>query len=440
MIEDEPIVQFATSKDSMPAEFKHTDVGMIPQEWDVVELWMLIDESRGIRYGIVQPGKYDPNGRLMVRGQDYSKGWVSSDEMFRVSAAIEERYKNARLRSGDLIITIVGAGTGHVEAVPEWLNGANLTQTTARIAIDERTADRIYCMYVLQSRTGISQVESFIKGGAQPGLNCGDVEKFQVPLAPLPEQQAIAAALSDADALIASLEKLIAKKRDMKAAAMQQLLTGSKRLPGFSGMWEIKEWGDVFQFLATANNSRGDLSDHDDVKYIHYGDIHTSSASTLDCASALLPFIDGDKVRGFPFVEDGDVVMADASEDYDGIGKSVEIRNATGMRVVAGLHTFLMRSDRHLLADGFKGYLQFIPSIKAALVRAATGISVFGISKNNLRKIAVPLPSIEEQRAIAAVLSDMDAEITALEARRDKMRAIKQGMMQELLTGRIRLV
>jgi type I restriction enzyme S subunit len=257
---------------------------------------------------------------------------------------------------------------------------------------------------------------------------------------PLPEQQAIATALSDMDALIASLDKLIAKKRDIKQATMQQLLTGKMRLPGFSGEWEVRKFGEIFQFLNTANNSRSDLSENGEIEYIHYGDIHTTWRSFLDCSCDKLPRIQRDKVRNVPFLEDGDLVMADASEDYEGIGISIEVKNATGRKVVAGLHTFLLRGDKAILADGFKGYLQYIPAIKDALKKSATGISVYGISKNNVRNIAVYLPDITEQTAIATVLSDMDTEIVALEKKRDKYHALKQGMMQELLTGKTRLV
>ena len=244
----------------------------------------------------------------------------------------------------------------------------------------------------------------------------------------------------DVDKLLKAMENLIAKKRDLKQASIQQLLTGKKRLPGFSGEWEVKRLGDIFQFLGTANNSRYDLSDYGKVKYIHYGDIHTRPAYFLDCNRDSLPSIDGNKVKNIPFLEDGDLVMADASEDYEGIGKSFEVRNATGRQVVAGLHTFLLRGNKDSLADGFKGYLQFIPSMKRELIKVATGISVYGISKNNVRNIEVRLPPTKEQTAIAAVLSDMDAEIAAIEARLAKTRDLKQGMMQELLTGRIRLV
>ena len=132
--------------------------------------------------------------------------------------------------------------------------------------------------------------------------------------------------------------------------------------------------------------------------------------------------------------------MADASEDYQGIGKSVEIFNIRNKKIVAGLHTFLLRDKNKILADGFRGYLHAISTVKAAFDRLATGLKVYGISKNNLTKIFLPVPSIEEQTAIAKILADMDSEIQALEKRLVKTRQIKQGMMQELLTGKTRLV
>jgi type I restriction enzyme S subunit len=254
------------------------------------------------------------------------------------------------------------------------------------------------------------------------------------------EQRAIAVALSDADALIESLGQLIAKKRDLKQAAMQQLLTGKQRLPGFTREWEGNRFGQLFQFLPTAHSPRSDFSDFGSVGYIHYGDIHTTTSAFLDCAHAKLPLIEQTKVAGLPFLEDGDLVMADASEDYAGIGKCVEVFHVSGGKIVAGLHTFLLRGNKERLADGFKGYLQFIPSVKASLIKLATGISVYGVSKNNVRSIEVSLPPLPEQTAIAAVLSDMDAELAAMEQRRDKICALKQGMMQELLTGKTRLV
>jgi type I restriction enzyme, S subunit len=207
------------------------ELGMRPDDWAVIRLKDLVDPSRGIRYGIVQPGKYDPNGRFMIRGQDYSeaKGWADPSDVFRVSDAVEQRYRNARVRHGDLIMTIVGY-CGHVEVVPAWLDGANLTQTTARIAISPDKASPSFCKYVLQSVVGRVQVASFLKGAAQPGLNCGDVECFRLPLPALPEQIAIASVLSDMDAELAGLEARRNKTRSLKQAMVQELLTGRTRL------------------------------------------------------------------------------------------------------------------------------------------------------------------------------------------------------------------
>jgi len=176
----------------------------------------------------------------------------------------------------------------------------------------------------------------------------------------------------------------------------------------------VKRLGELFQFLQTANNPRADLSEFGDVAYIHYGDIHTKASAFLDCTTAKLPLIPKSQVANIPLVEDGDLVMADAWEDFEGLGKSFEVRNSNGRKIVGGLHTFLLRGNRNFVAHGFKGYLQFIPSVKAAMVRLATGISVYGLSKNNVKSIEMLLPDVDEQTAIAEVLSDMDAELAAL--------------------------
>jgi type I restriction enzyme S subunit len=206
----------------------------------------------------------------------------------------------------------------------------------------------------------------------------------------------------------------------------------------------IDEWkknciGEIFQFLSTANNPRSDLSEHGDIGYLHYGDIHGGTSPFLDCSKKAMPYIELQKIKNLPFLEEGDLVIADASEDYEGIGKSVEMLNINNKKIVAGLHTFLLRGNKSIVADGFKGYIQFIPSLRTDIVRLATGISVYGISKNNLRGVEVKLPPIHEQKAIAAVLSDIDSLITSLKQLIAKKRDIKQAAMEQLLTGKQRL-
>jgi len=136
----------------------------------------------------------------------------------------------------------------------------------------------------------------------------------------------------------------------------------------------------------------------------------------------------------------GDLVFVDASEDLEGVGKSVEIIDVPNEGIVSGLHTIAARFDKAVLADGFKAYLQFCPQFIGTLRRLAAGTKVLATNRQHVASVKMELPCVAEQQAIATVLADMDTDIEALEHRRDKARQIKQGMMQQLLTGRVRLV
>lgn len=415
--------------------YKQTEVGVIPEDWKLPTLNTLVDSSRGIRYGIVQPGKYDPKGCFMVRGQDYSKGWVDPSELFRVSARVEEPFANARIRTGDILVTIVGASTGRVAIVPEWLDGANLTQTTARIAINEAKANNAYCGHVLASWYGMRQVQNYIKGGAQPGLNCGDIEKFLLPLPPTKaEQGAIAEALSDADALIESLGQLLVKKRQLKQGAMQELLTGKKRLSGFSGDWSTHQLGEVIDSCSSgATPYRGHPEYYKGtIKWITSGELNYNLITdTIEHISE--EAVEKTNLKVHPagtFLMAITGLEAAGTRGACGIVGSPATTNQSCMAIYPTsklkteflFHYYILRGNE-LALTYCQGTKQ--QSYTAKLVR--------------LLPIDLP-PTVEEQVAIAEVLTDLDAEIAALEAKLTKARSIKQGMMQELLTGRIRLV
>jgi len=203
--------------------------------------------------------------------------------------------------------------------------------------------------------------------------------------------------------------------------------------------WRVVTFGEAFSFLSTGNNSRSEIKEQGTIQYIHYGDIHTKWRYVLDCDKDNIPFIDEIKVKSLPKLEEGDLIIADASEDYEGIGVSVEIKNIKNRKIVSGLHTFLLRGDKRTFVDGFKGYIQAMKPVKNELRKIATGISVYGISKNNLKNVLIPVPTLSEQKAISKALSDIDNLITSLEKLIDKKQKIKQGTMQQLLTGKKRL-
>ena len=278
---------------------------------------------------------------------------------------------------------------------------------------------------------------------AVPLVNKSQFSETLIALPTLPEQRAIASALSDVDALLAGLDRLIAKKRDLKQAAMQQLLTGKIRLGGFKGEWEVKTLGDLFAFSGGYSASRDQLSTKGHC-YLHYGDIHRATKTCVDTRADFqdIPKIDIPLKRILPgsLLQDGDVVFVDASEDDEGTSRHVIVANKGGLPFIAGLHTIVAKDKTNELAHEYRRYCFQTDAIRAQFLFYSVGTKVSGISKSNIPKLMIPIPSLPEQLAIASVLSDMDAEISALEARRNKTRALKQGMMQELLTGRIRLV
>lgn len=267
-------------------------------------------------------------------------------------------------------------------------------------------------------------------------------EKFvQMPL-PLPdsaEQRSIGDALETATGLIDSLERLIAKKHDVKHGLMQELLTGRTRLPGFTGGWLEITLGEHVTYVRTVPLSRDQLDQESPLRYIHYGDIHTRSSVLLDAAKESLPRAASHKASRAGRLAPGDLAFADASEDPGGVGKSVEISHVPPEGVVPGLHTIAARFDKSVLADGFKAYIQFIPAFRAALLRLAAGTKVLATTRSYISSVALNLPGAEEQSAIAEALQDADTEIQALERRLESACAVKVGMMQELLRGRTRL-
>lgn len=265
---------------------------------------------------------------------------------------------------------------------------------------------------------------------------------LQILLPPHREQEAIAEALSDADALIESLEQLIAKKRQIKQGAMQELLTGKKRLPGFTGDWKEKLLGELFNFSGGYSASRDQLSS-DGYCYLHYGDIHTSKKSFVDVRSECpdIPKLDIPlkRISRSSQLDDGDVVFVDASEDDEGTSRHIIIINKDHLPFISGLHTIVAKSKTDELVHEYRRYCFQTKDIKDQFRFYAVGTKVSGISKTNIAKVNLPLPLPDEQAAIATILSDMDAEIAALEEKLARAHMIKQGMMQELLPGRIRL-
>jgi len=205
----------------------------------------------------------------------------------------------------------------------------------------------------------------------------------------------------------------------------------------------LKTFGDLFNFSGGYSASRDQLSAEGHC-YLHYGDIHSATKTTVDVRADYqgIPKLDIPLKRVAPksLLEDGDVVFVDASEDDEGTSRHVVVVNKDKQPFISGLHTIVAKSKTEELAHEYRRYCFQTAAIRQQFLFYAVGTKVSGISKTNIAKLTMPVPTVPEQIAIAGALTDMDAELAALEQRREKTRALKQAMMQELLTGRTRLL
>jgi len=415
--------------------YKETDVGVIPEDWGVIPLGKGLSGMPG--YGINAPAvPYSDRLPAYIRITDITEdGRYDPSNPVSVKSADSEKYF---LEDGDIVFARTGASVGKSYKYRPCDGRLVFAGFLIRVHPDSINLHAPYVAAYITTGPYWRWVQLMSMRSGQPGINGNEYAILPIPKPPIAEQRAIATALSDVDALLDGLDRLIAKKRDLKQAAMQQLLTGETCLPGFVDEWELKRLGDHVTFLRNGVNSRAELTLDDPVKYLHYGDIHSCTSVMLEPAS--LPSLPSGKAKTLERLRDGDLIFADASEDLVGVSKSVEISNLCDAELVAGLHTIAARFDKAVLADGFKAYLQFCPAFSSHLRRLAAGTKVYATNRSHIASVEMRLPGIKEQEAIAATFNDMDAEIEALEQRRNKTKDIKQAMMQELLTGKTRLI
>lgn len=206
--------------------------------------------------------------------------------------------------------------------------------------------------------------------------------------------------------------------------------------------WTTPTISEVFDFLKTTSFSRNQLSydDENDIFYIHYGDIHaTYKKPLLDFEiEANVPRLNAD-VRlpnSVQYLKDGDVIIADASEDYDGVGEAIEIKNLNGKTAISGLHTFALRDFDNKTVPGFRTYIFKNPIVKKALKTIATGSKVYGISKRNTQKFKIVLPTLPEQQKIASILNTWDKAIDAQEQLITQKQELKKWLVTQLIVVR----
>jgi type I restriction enzyme S subunit len=394
--------------------YKLTDLGAMPAEWRVATLQ---EVSEKIMVGIASAAThaYRRRGVPLLRNQNIKAGYLDDDDVLYVDEAYEKTYCNKRLRTGDLLTARTGY-PGMTCVVPErYTLAQSFTTLITRPKVG--VVDSAFLSHFINSAEGQRFFDRNQIGGAQKNVNAGTLRKMPVPVPSIGEQRAIAIAFGDVDALLGAMDRLIAKKRDLKKAAMQQLLTGQTRLPGFSGEWAKTKTAEICKFVAGVKTAGGDAG------YVEIGDID------VDLKTYNLSPREKLSVRGAVEVPAGTLLIS-------------KVRPTRGAIAVTKSSIHVSSAFCRLKpANGLLFHLACQHAFLAYLGENAIGGTYPTCRDKTVLAYEAMLPcDPAEQVAIAAVLSDMDAEIEALESRRTKTRELRVAMMQDLLTGKTRLL
>ena len=408
------------------AGYKQTEVGVIPEDWDVRKLGEYATFKTGPFGSTLHKSDYVSDGVPVINPMHIIDGQIVPSKSMTVTDSIAKQLSAFRLQAHDIIIGRRG-DMGRCAVVQQsqvgWLcgTGSMIIRSSERFVPD-------FLQRILSSPRAVSAIEEVSVGSTMININQGVLADLKVPLPPLPEQRTIATALSDVDALITSLDNLIAKKRDIKQAAMQELLTGNKRLPGFTLKWKVKRLGDLSEMFGGGTPPTSVLEYYDGKipwvsiadmtrrgKYISETDRNLTEKGLENCAAKILPA--------------GTILFA----EYASIGEcSIAATELCTSQAILGITPKTVLNNLYLYFS--------LMSKKEEIKQMGQHGTQANLNSDMVKDFEILLPSLSEQTAIATILSDMDADLTALEQKRDKTKAIKQGMMQELLTGRIRLV
>lgn len=389
---------------------------------------------------------YTNTGIIFIRSQNINHNRLILDDVTFIPAEIHLKMSGSEVHPNDILLNITGASIGRSCVVPKSICLANVNQHVCIIRLKKGENPYFYQSF-LSSYDGQKLIYQNQAGGGREGLNFQSIKSFKIFTPSLPEQQKIASFLSSVDKKIQQLTRKKERLEKYKKGVMQKLFPpAGGQVPeirfknddgGEFPEWEEKRLGEILNFISTNSFSRNDLTYKNGlVMNIHYGDIHTKFNSRFDIKKEDVPFlnsnIDVDKIPDEQYCKAGDIIIADASEDYNDIGKAIEIVNFDSKKIVAGLHTFLARDKNSNTVVGFKGYLFQSWKLRKEIMRIAQGISVLGISKKNLSELKVGIPTKEEQEKIVSFLSNIDIKIDSVEIQLKKMQQFKKGLLQQM--------
>jgi type I restriction enzyme S subunit len=410
--------------------YKQTEIGVIPEDWEVKQ----IGNSFIFKNGLNKAKKYFGEGKPIINYMDVFKNCgIYKKDIFGKVQVNKEEIKNYNVKRGDVFFTRTSETIdeiGLTAVIMEDIENAVFSGFVLRARPIDNSYILEYKKYCFSSKYIRNQIISTSSYTTRALTNGTFLSKVYIPVPPKPEQKAISTALSDIDHLINSLEQLIAKKEAIKKATMQQLLTGKKRLKGFSGEWEEKKLGEVVK-VQNGYAFKSYLFIQEGIPIVRISNIADNYIDFYDVV--YYPEIKIDKNY---IIEKDDVLIAMSGATTGKVGKYTYEKKAYLNQRVG---KFIV--NKKYITLGYVSYFLKTKIFKKQLIEYIAQGAQPNISTKEIESIYIKYPQdIQEQKAIAKILSDMDKEIEVLKSKLDKLKAIKTGMMQELLTGRVRLI
>ncbi|MBV2196311.1 MAG: restriction endonuclease subunit S [Flavobacterium sp.] len=351
------------------------------------------------------------------------------------------KHKKFLLKDGDYVVALtrpILGGKLKIARIDGETNDSLLNQRVGKL-ITKNNIEFVY--QTLQQRVLIAKIENRIAGSDPPNLSPYEINSIKVSVPSLPEQTKIADFLTTVDKRIYLLTQQKEKLEQYKKGVMQQIFNQQIRFKDNDGNnfpdWEETTFGLLYKFISTNSLSRDKLNyQNGDVQNIHYGDIHTKFRSHFNINTEDVPYINIDvnlkNIKDEAYLKEGDLVIADASEDYADIGKTIEICRINNKKVLAGLHTLVARKRKEKLIVGFGGHLMKTWQMRLEIMRIAQGTKVLSISTKRLGDISLKLPSKEEQQKIASFLSAINKKIELVSQQIDYTTTWKKGLLQKM--------
>lgn len=378
---------------------------------------------------------YSSSGVNLIRNQDIEDNKIVFKDKIYLNEEFAQKNKS-RMHLLNDIVTVHTGDIGTSAVIDEHLTGS-LGFATIVTRLKREKADPWFVSWYYNSHYYKEYIYSIMTGDGRNNLNMKDFNKAIICLPSVSEQQEIAKTLFCFNEYIDDLMELIEKKKSIRDGALEDLMNTRTRISGFNQEWETYKFIHYFTLLPTNTCSRDQLSYRGDVGDVHYGDILIKYRNVLSDFDEIPRLNDSSKISVKSYLQKHDILIADTAED-ETVGKVVQVGDVS-IRLVGGLHTVACRPN-YETADGFLGYYMNSSHYQNQLYPYITGIKVSSVSKKSFGETELRIPSdIKEQRAIVAVLTTMDEEIEALEIEREKMIQIREGAIDDLLTGRVRL-